>query len=171
MFNSPYPYKYKFSKKVIFDTIEYTEFIYTFWGKGNEKYIVKVEKYIHNLLILKFYPKKYADSKSKYQLRTNCHDVFRILATCLAVMVEMYEQDNSISFGFMGANFEGEDMFKNKRFRVYLKMIKRLFSDEKFEYYEYPDDSCFMMLNRKHEKLDAIQNDIEILFQAMQNNN
>lgn len=171
MFNSPYPYKYKFSKKIAFEEVEYTEFVYTFWGKSNEKYIVKIEKYIHNLHILKFYPKKYAHSPDKYHLRTNSHDVPRILATCLAIMIEMYRQDNSISFGFMGANFEGEEMLRNKRFRVYLKMIQRLFSDEKFEYYEYPEDSCFMMLNRKHQDLDAIQNDIEILFKAMQNNN
>jgi hypothetical protein len=87
--------------------------------KSHLMYIVRVEKYEYHIYAVKFYLKSLSHSKLKYRLMTNTNEPRRIINTCINIMLSIYEQDDSASFGFIGSNGINEDVCCTKRYRVF----------------------------------------------------
>ena len=65
--------------------------LYTFKStKSNLWYIVLVEQYKYDVFAVKFYPKKWSNSKLKYQLLTGTNEPRKIINTCINVMLSIY---------------------------------------------------------------------------------
>lgn len=105
--------------------------------KSKITYIVRVEKYMYNIYAVKFYPKKYKDSKNKYRIATNTFEPRRIINTCINIMLSIYKEDTMASFDFIGANGLNENSTNcTKRYRVYSKIMATYFSSERFYHKE-----------------------------------
>ena len=118
--------------------------------KSKITYIVRVEKYMYNIYAVKFYPKKYKDSKNKYRIATNTFEPRRIINTCINIMLSIYKEDTMASFGFIGANGLNENSTNcTKRYRVYSKIMATYFSSERFYHKENKKKSAYMLINKK----------------------
>lgn len=60
--------------------------------KSKITYIVRVEKYMYNIYAVKFYPKKYKDSKNKYRIATNTFEPRRIINTCIILCFQFIKK-------------------------------------------------------------------------------
>ena len=63
----------------------------------------------------------------------------------------------------LGANdlLESED--NTKRFRLYKKLMENFFSPLKFQHFQYPNKSAYLLLNRESNNPN-LKSDIEIMF-------
>ncbi|MCQ2346917.1 MAG: hypothetical protein MJZ92_03200, partial [Paludibacteraceae bacterium] len=66
-----------------------------------------------------------------------------------AIMLEIVQRDEKSSFGFIGANLEGEDNKLTKRFRVYRRILTSYFSEEVFFHYQIEEKSAYAMVRKK----------------------
>jgi len=121
----------------------------TFSCKKNQRYIVNVEEYLHDIYIIKFHLKSHSDSEDKYRILTHFNDAAKIISTCTEIMISFYKNNDKASFGFIGAQFVGdEDQSNTKRFRVYRRVMENLFSPVKFSHYSIPEKSAYLLLNK-----------------------
>lgn len=105
---------------------------------------------MYNIYAVKFYPKKYKDSKNKYRIATNTFEPRRIINTCINIMLSIYKEDTMASFGFIGANGLNENSTNcTKRYRVYSKIMATYFSSERFYHKENKEKSAYMLINKK----------------------
>lgn len=124
--------------------------LYTFKStKSKLRYIVMIEEYEYKIYAVKFYLKSNSNSEKKYSLLTNTNEPRRIIYTCINIMISIYEKDKSASFGFIGANSEGENVCCTKRYRIYSRLIATYFSDKYFVHKENKEKSAYMLINRK----------------------
>lgn len=117
--------------------------------KSNLWYIVLVEQYEHNVFAIKFYPKKWSNSKRKYQLLTGTNEPRKIINTCINVMLSIYEENPDASFGFVGANRIDESPNETKRYKVYSTIVATYFSNEFFFHKENKEKSAYLLINNK----------------------
>lgn len=116
-------------------------------SKSKLVYIVRVEEYKHNIYAVKFYQKNHSLSKNKYRIMTNTNEPRRIINTCINIMLSVYQMNPKASFGFIGSNGFGEDVYCTKRYRVYSKIIATYFSDKHFYHKENIEKSAYMLIN------------------------
>lgn len=144
-----YPYIYIQRCKSYDKGILYID-IYRFKSiKSNLTYMVRVERYDHNMYAVKFYQKNHRHSDKKYQLLSNTFEPRRILYTVMNIMIDIYKGNPKASFGFIGANCENEDTANTKRYRVYNKLVATRVSNEIFKHVEDKRTSAYMLVNRK----------------------
>lgn len=151
MFDTSYEFDYKNHKIIKNGEFMFKEHKLTFRCKHGLQYIVNVEEYIisnHPLFVIKFHLKSHSDSTKKYNLLTGKFDAPSLIRTCVNIMIDFYEGDNMASFGFIGANTEGEKREETKRFRIYRKVMENFFSPLKFEHKVYQKESAYILLNR-----------------------
>lgn len=112
------PYNYKCVNKQIIEkrNFRYEEIKHTFNCRFNQQYIVNVERYDNEIYIIKFHLKNHSNSDNKYSILSGLHDMPRILATCIKIMLDIYDKNPYASFGFIGANSLGETQNNTKRF-------------------------------------------------------
>uniref|UniRef100_A0AB33IWC6 Uncharacterized protein n=2 Tax=unclassified Prevotella TaxID=2638335 RepID=A0AB33IWC6_9BACT len=133
--------------------------------KSNLWYIVIVEQYQHHVFAVKFYPKKWTNSKYKYQKLTNTNEPRRIINTCINVMLSIYEQYQDASFGFIGASRINEGNRETKRYKVYSTIVATYFSDQYFFHKENKDKSAYLLINsQKLSSHPTLVSDIENFF-------
>lgn len=133
--------------------------------RTNQWYIVRVEEYPHHFYGIKFYLKADALNPHKYSRMTHLNEARPVIRTCIAILLEIAENDLSASFGFIGANMEGEGSAETKRFRVYRRILTSYFSQEKFEHYQIIQQSAYAMVRRTElEKNPHIIEQISIYF-------
>lgn len=138
--------------------------------KSNLWYIVLIEQYKYNVFAVKFYPKKWSNSKFKYQLLTNTNEPRKIINTCINVMLSIYEKYHDASFGFVGANKVGEELNETKRYKVYSTIIATYFSNEYFYHKENKEKSVYLLINREMLAVHpSITNKIEHFFKEQYN--
>lgn len=127
--------------------------------KTRRWYIVRVEEYPNHFYGIKFYLKDDAHSPHKYNRLTGLNEARPVIRTCIAILMNIAEKDTHSSFGFIGANLEGETHNETKRFRVYRRILTSYFSQNVFEHYQIVQQSAYAMV-RKSE-LAIKQNLIE----------
>ncbi len=115
--------------------------------KSKFVYIVRVEEYEYDIYAVKFYQKNHSLSKDKYRIMTNTNEPRRIINTCINIMLSIYQRNPKASFGFIGSNGIGEDIYCTKRYRVYSKIIATYFSDRYFYHKENIEKSAYMLIN------------------------
>ncbi len=124
--------------------------LYTFKStKSNLWYIVLVEQYEHDVFAVKFYPKKWSNSKHKYQMLTGTNEPRRIINTCINVMLNIYEKNPNASFGFIGVNRINESTNETKRYKVYSTIVATYFSNDFFFHKENREKSAYLLINNK----------------------
>lgn len=149
MFDNPYPFRYKHKEPFTEGEYKCTRHVFTFFCKNKQKYVAHLEEYPYEVYIIKFYRQAHHNSDRKFNLLTNGHDASRKIATCLEIMIYWYLNHNPFaSFGFIGANLDGEKKNNTKRFRIYQRLMENVFSTTKFNHYDFPSSSFYLMLNR-----------------------
>ena len=122
--------------------------------KTNHTYWVWVEVYCEHFYAVKFHLKEHRDSPRKYNLLTGLNEVRPVVNTCIMILREIAEKDPLSSFGFIGANSEGESIVDTKRFRVYHRLINTYFGNETFRHYFFPYFSAYVMLRASIAEAD-----------------
>ncbi len=163
MFGETYKYRLADVATISQNGIICQQHKYVFRCRFKHLYIVNLEKYEHQFYVIKFYLKQHRLSKNKYNLLSGLHDMPRIMATCLQIMLETYKENPYASFGFMGANSIGEPESNTKRFKIYKRIMESFFSPIDFSHYTYTEKSAYLMLNKANLNNDLMPN-IEKMF-------
>lgn len=126
---------------------------FSFRDRKGYRYCVEAEQYEFNTYAIKFYVLKHASSPLRYNHLTNHKDARRIIETCLQIGVDLYKQNDLISFCFIGAptkeEFDEVGYNQTKRFRVYALISKFLLNPETFEHTEVAESSFYILVNKK----------------------
>ena len=137
-----------------------------FRTRSGDAYIAQVDKYMYHVYVVKFYLKKDRnthDPEKRFQRQTNvgAGEAIRIIHTCFRVMLLVIKRDPLASCGFIGTPKPAEDKVTTQRYRIYVQMMRNFFSAERFEHREFPEESAFILLNRK-----AMAQDLDLLRHA-----
>ena len=136
--------------------------------KSNLSYLVRVERYEHNMYAVKFYQKNHRLSPKKYQILSHTYEARRIIYTCMNVMFSIFQENPRASFGFIGANCEGESEADTKRYRVYRKIVATQISEEQFIHTRNKEKSACMLINRMElQSFPNLIEEIEKTFQEL----
>lgn len=155
---SYYPFRYLRSFNETGDD-EYLQckWLYSFDSpRTHRTYWVWVEVYEDHFYAVKFHLKEHKDSPRKYHLLTGLNEVRPVVNTCIMIMREIAEKDPLSSFGFIGANSEGETTVETKRYRVYQRLINTYFGGETFKHYFFPTYSAYIMLRATVAEKDPL---------------
>lgn len=166
MIQTGYPFTFVHRSRNSGQGILYVD-IYRFKStKSKLTYLVRVERYEHNMYAVKFYQKNHRLSPKKYQILSHTFEARRIIYTCMNVMFSIFRENPRASFGFIGANCENESEANTKRYRVYNKIVATQISEEKFKHVENINKSAYMLINR--EELKEYPNLVEIIEKTFQ---
>lgn len=156
MFDSYYPHKLIQSVSSKIYGFE-KEHLYTFIGKGNHRYLIRVEEYRYDFFAVKFHLKAHTDSKNKYRLVTDYRDMQGCVRTCINVMLEIAAKNQLASFGYIGANSMEEVKENTKRFRIYNRVMQNFFLPANFAHHFLKTESTYLLLRKNNlEKHSAI---------------
>jgi len=164
--NEGYPFCPRGSRKECDGDLYFRRHTFSFKSKSRQAYIVEVDEFEEfQLYVVKFYLKAHRYSKRKFQLLTKLNEPAGIITTCINIMAHFYEKNPYCSFGFIGMNSENETEYATKRYRVYQKVMCRLFSPVQFLHYEYRPKSAYLLLNRDYAETHSnLMPDIEQFF-------
>ncbi len=138
--------------------LTFREHKYAFRTANNHRYIAIVEEYSFNVFVVKFHLKAHSDSDNKYRILTNAEYAPSIIATCIEIMLDHYNENPYSSFGFVGINSLDEESKENtKRFRVYRRVMENFFSPVHFTHYVYEKQSAYLMLNKDSSEPDLLE--------------
>ncbi len=152
MIFSGYSYNFIQTKEIKKHSVK--EHKYSFKTRLNQRYIVNVEEYKYQLFVIKFYLKNHEHSKQKYNLLTNDGDAFRVISTCVNVILEILTLNPEASFGFIGEQSLGEEKANTKCFRIYKRVTENYFPPQKFEHAINTENSSYLILNKKNKTLE-----------------
>jgi len=160
MFDSGYSYK-QVDKKEHKQAPLLREFVFKFKTKHGRGYIVRAEEYSHHIFVIKFYPKKYKTHPNKYNIQLNDNDAIRVITTIVKIAVEFWKDNQSASFGFIGSHSvfkDGlkEDKKETRRYKIYKYIAVNLLSEEEFKHVNSPDESAYILINKKNQNPDHI---------------
>lgn len=146
-------YKYRFVQKVydlgFGDSFFLYKLLYTFKSpKSNLWYWVWVEVYEKDMYVIKFHLKTHRNSKDKYSLMTGLYEARPVIYTCIAIMQEIALNNLHASFGFVGANMEGESERMTKRFKVYSRIMATYFSNDEFKHFMLLQKSAYLLVRK-----------------------
>ena len=83
-------------------------------------------------------------------------------------MFSVYKENPRASFGFIGANCEGENEADTKRYRVYRKIVATQISEEQFIHTRNKEKSACMLINRMElQEYPNLIEEIERTFQEL----
>ncbi len=166
MIQACYPFTFVHRSRNCGQGILYVD-IYRFKStKSKLTYLVRVERYEHNMYAVKFYQKNHRLSPKKYQILSHTFEARRIIYTCMNVMFSVLKENPRASFGFIGANCEDEDEANTKRYRIYRKIMATKISEERFIHTRNQEKSAIMLINR--EELKEYPNLVEIIEKTFQ---
>lgn len=168
MFSQDEGYKFvlKGSKKECDGEVCFRRHTFSFKSKKNHTYIAEVDEFDDfSLCIIKFHLKAHRFSNKKFQLLTRFNEPVGLITTCINIMMSFYDKNPYFSFGFIGMNSENESERETKRFQVYQKVMKRVFSPVKFLHFEHKPKSAYLLLNRDSVEINpTLIHDIENFF-------
>lgn len=116
--------------------------------RTNQWYIVRVEQYPMNFYGIKFHLKSDSNNPKKYNRLTGLNEARPVINTCIAILMEVSNENPESSFGFIGANLQGESERETKRFRVYKRILTTYFSEEHFFHYQIIEKSAYALVRR-----------------------
>lgn len=133
--------------------------------KSHHTYIVRVERYVHNVYCFKFFDKAMIGSKNKFSIRTNSFEPRTIFYTLYHIMLDVLRTDDKASFFFIGAEDERDELGKStRRYRVYRKFVLSAVSDRLFEHYRVNELSLYILVNKQNN-----ENHADLVNQIVQN--
>ena len=125
------------------------KWLYTFKStKSHQWYWAWVEVYENHFYAIKFHLKTHKYSSHKYNIMTGLWEARPVINTCMYIMLDIARKDPRSSFGFIGANTEGESTIFTKRFKVYSRIVATYFTKEVFEHKMIIEKSAYMLVRR-----------------------
>lgn len=115
---------------------------------SHQTYWVWVEVYRHNFYAVKFHLKAHRYSEHKYSVMTGLNEPRQCIRTVMAIMFDVANSNPRASFGFIGANMQGESEVYTKRFRVYERFMVSYFSNVEYMHKVNYAKSAYILLNR-----------------------
>lgn len=79
---------------------------------------------------------------------TRLNEARNVIHICINIMLDIAIEDDSSSFGFIGANSIGEKIENTKRFQVYKVLMATYFSEEKFLHAQNVNKSAYVMIRK-----------------------
>jgi hypothetical protein len=149
---------------------KYLKEIITYSFRSGNYYLVEVEVYSYEIYIIKYYLKKNKSNPLRYNLLTNEQKCAKVISTCIRIMLSIYNENPSASFGFLGAHIVKTDInyieAKNvtKRFRVYRDAIVRLFGLETFTHHRDFEHSTYLMISNKNKDVEDVKEKAKKMF-------
>ena len=140
---------------------------------GKKRFVVDVEHYQHDFYIIKFYPKRLADYRYRFNILTEDYRATRAISTCLFIIKEILVQEKNANFGFLGSpiydpkNKKMENRANNKRFRIYKYAFENFFGTSTFTHYIDPNSSTYMIVNNKNVNPDLLMESATIMFSSL----
>ncbi|MBD2753776.1 hypothetical protein IC230_12800 [Spirosoma sp. BT704] len=147
MFRNPYPTHFSGIERVKVRPDLVETHLFRFKDSKNHAYIIRAEKYPHEVYAIKFHLKAHRLSAKKYSFFTKLNTSIRVLSTCLNVMVGLYRKNPLASFIVVGANSINEEESNTKRFRLYSQILGSLFPPNKFKHDPQAEKSIYLMVN------------------------
>lgn len=134
-------------------------------SRTNRWYVVRVEEYPNHFYGIKFYLKSDSNSPHKYNRLTGLNEPRPLIRTCIAILMEIAQNDPLSSFGFIGANCVNESIAITKRFRVYRRVLTSYFSENKFLHYQIEAQSAYALVRKESLRVNPnLIQDISIYF-------
>ncbi|GAB3790238.1 hypothetical protein GCM10028818_60090 [Spirosoma horti] len=167
MFRDSYPYHYCGVDRYKVRPNLVKTHLFRFNDKLGHAYIVRAELYPNNVYAIKYFLKAHRLSENRYNFLTGLGGGSRIFATCLKIMVYLYQRDPTVSFGIVGANLLKVDKKKdeNKRFRIYSNIFGNVFPPTKFIHSQSTSDAAYFLINKERAMEDStLPNKIEAEF-------
>lgn len=136
------------------------EHLFSFRDERNgTRYIITMEEYNHKVFEVSFCRKSELKSKRRFNILTGLYSngpgAARVIRTCIEAMIYFYRKDASCSFFFVGAAGDEESLDNSKKYRLYGKIMKNLFSPATFSHYERNQTSTYLLLNKSQENEHA----------------
>ncbi|GAA4795334.1 hypothetical protein GCM10023231_24690 [Olivibacter ginsenosidimutans] len=136
-------------------------------------YIVEVEKYNHNIYVIKYYPKRLKNSPKRFNILTGEKKCSKIVGTCLQIMLYILERDKFANFGFLGSNSydpstqKEESKSNTKRFRVYKRAMENTFGDENFTHFNDIESSVYIIMNNNNDNHETTVQQASDMFEYL----
>lgn len=161
-----YPYRYIKKRPSAKGGLLLCRHTYRFKTRLNKVYIVDVEEYQHQIFIIKFYLKNHQDSPKRFNLTTLTkdregknhydNDGWRIISTCLNIMLEIRERHPKMSGGFIGANKIGESKVLTARFRLWRQVALTFFDPDNYTHYPNEAASAYFIQSNLNTHPDLL---------------
>ena len=155
MFDSGYTYQYAGKRSASYKQHVYTKHIYKFQS-AKRAYVIWVEEHNYKTYIIKFFAKKHERSKLKFNTLVGDYDATRTIATCIDVMLEILDQNETASFAFVGAHtfkkrWPAEKGNISQRFSIYRTLMANKFGVLHFQHIEVVEKNAYLMCNLKNK--------------------
>jgi hypothetical protein len=168
MFDSPY----NFQKVAVNETLATnpTKKIYFKFKAKHRTYFVTLEVYSFDIVAIKYCDVKDKDSKNAYRKIFNDHDGFRVITTCLYIMLDYWKTNPTVTFAFYAVprDFNKEkfnkkfikeideqlfiEKYKKVRFNIYRYAMVNLFPPQNFVQLRDTKNCLYILLNKKQKK-------------------
>lgn len=131
--------------------------IYKFSTAEENRYLVTVEEYQHNLFVLKFCLENHKDNEDKFNVQINIGyaQAKKVILTCVQIGLSIYEKNPLASFGFVASPTADEldktGFTNTKRLLVYKPFVQLFFQPENFAHSHSEQHSSYLILNKKYE--------------------
>ncbi len=148
--------------------------LYKFRAK-RRTYLVTLEIFSFNVAAIKYCDRRdHNNKKSAYKRIFNDGDAFRVITTCLYIMLDFWRNHPSVSFVFYAVprdidlhvyekNFENETLrqkflqeYKRARFRIYEYAMLNLFPPHSFIQTRDTANSIYLLVNRFPRNVHAV---------------
>jgi len=169
MFNSHYPFSFRFTKKYKKHPSLKARTTYTF-STEREGYIIECEEYLHGIYVIKFFPKRLRQNSKRFNALTNEYKTSRIIGTCVEVILSILKRNSKASFGFVGSHtFDPKRRYEEKRnctkrFKIYRYAVFSLIGEETFSHFMDEKNSTFLLVNNNNSDITYIKKEADSMF-------
>lgn len=183
MFDNPY----RFEKVSVNETLTPNPIRKVFYRfkAAKRKYFVTLEVYSFGVVAIKYCDIKDKDSSKAYKKIFNDFDSFRVITTCLFIMLDYWKKNPDVTFAFYAVPRDSNQKskvpshlsedelekfwkkYKRVRFDVYKYAMVNLFPPTKFITYRDSKNYLYVLLNKKQLKPKTT---IKLLGQFLLNN-
>ena len=168
MFDSPYAFqKVSVNETLMPDPIKKIHYRFK---AAYRRYFVTLEVYSFNVVAIKYCDIKDKNSGNAYKKIFNDYDAFRVITTCLHIMLDHWKENPAVTFAFYAVSREltqtiiqekditvqeaqaFADEYKRVRFRIYQYAMINLFPPAKFIQLRDSKNCLYMLFNKKQKK-------------------
>jgi hypothetical protein len=164
MFESNYPFNYRFNQKNRDDETIISHDLH-FFCKNNQKYVVVVDQYPEGFFVIQFYLWKYRKYKDKYYRTANsCGSNVKVISTCFHIMLYFMSRYPFASFVFQGI-LDPKEHLKNtcrgqtnsQRYRIYEYIVEAYIDNETFSHLFDHEKNVYLLLNGNDPRPDIVE--------------
>lgn len=165
MFDKPYSFqKLSTSKTFLNNPVEKTNYRFK---AAQRTYFLTLEIFDFGLAAVKYCDVKDKDSRSAYKKIFNDYDAFRVIGTCLHIMLHYWKEHPFTSFAFYAVARDLNEMtdrnkklkgkalqayvekYRKVRFRIYEEAMLNLFSPQYFTHVSDKKNDVYLLINKK----------------------